>query len=98
MNLEPREELISAYLDDELAPQERAEVERMMAEQPALRQLHDELAALRATMQALPRHKLEHDLGPAVLRRAERTVLGGASTSDAVAGHRRGCGALDRAV
>lgn len=84
MNPEPREELISAYLDDELAPPERAEVERIMAEQPALRQLHDELAALRATIQSLPRHKLAHDLGPAVLRRAERSVLrGGAPASDA---------------
>lgn len=81
MNPEPREELISAYLDNELAPQERAEVERMMAEEPALRKLHEELAALRATMQALPRHKLDHDLGPAVLRRAERSVLRGAAAT-----------------
>lgn len=80
MTPESREELISAYLDDELAPQERAEVEQMMAAEPALRKLHEELAALRATMQSLPRHKLEHDLGPAVLRRAERLVLRGGTT------------------
>lgn len=77
MNLEPREEWISAYVDGELSADERAEVERWLAERPELRQLHDELLTLRTTIQSLPRHQLERDLGPTVLRRAEQTVLSG---------------------
>lgn len=76
MTSEPREDLISAYLDGELSAAQRAEVEKSLAESAELRQLYDELRALGGSMQALPRHKLDHDLGPAVLRRAERTVLG----------------------
>ncbi len=80
MNPEPsREELISAYLDGELPPEKRAEVEKWLAESLPLRQLHDELRALRSSIESLPRHKLERDLAPTVLRRAERTVLGGAA-------------------
>jgi hypothetical protein len=82
MTADPREELISAYLDGEASPAERAQVEQMMAAEPAWRQLHDELAALRSTMQTLPRHKLERDLGPTVLRRAEQSVLRGAAATD----------------
>ena len=62
-----REELLSAYLDNELSAEERARVEGWLAESAELRQLHDELLALRAGMQALPRHKLDHDLAGRVL-------------------------------
>jgi hypothetical protein len=77
MTSEPREELISAYVDGELSAEERTRVEQWLAESAELRQLADELRALRSSMQALPRHQLDQDLGPAVLRRAERAVLGG---------------------
>ncbi len=79
MTSEPREELISAYVDGELSAEERARVEQWLAESAELRQLADELRALRSSMQALPRHQLDQDLGPAVLHRAERAVLGGAA-------------------
>ncbi|REK07510.1 MAG: hypothetical protein DWQ37_21515 [Planctomycetota bacterium] len=78
-----REELICAYLDDELSPEERAEVEQLLAENSQLRQLHDELAALRTAMQSLGEHKLEQDLAPAVLRQAEQSVLRGSDTKQA---------------
>ncbi len=79
MTAEPREELISAYVDGELSAEEQVRVEQWLAESAELRQLADELRALRSSVQALPRHQLDHDLGPAVLRRAERAVLGGAT-------------------
>lgn len=72
-----REELISAYLDDELSEAERAEVERLLAENSQMRRLHAELVALRAGIQSLPQHKLDHDISGAVLRRAEQAVLRG---------------------
>ncbi len=76
---ERREELISAYLDGELAPDERAQVEKWLEESPELRQLHDDLRWLGSSIRSLPRHKLDQDLATAVVRRAERTVLGGDS-------------------
>lgn len=80
MNSERSEEMISAYLDGELSVDERAQVEKWLAESPELRQLRDELNALGASIQALPRHQLTQDLQGAVLRRAEQTVLAGGAT------------------
>jgi hypothetical protein len=85
MTLEPREELISAYLDDELSADQRAQVESWLAESAECRQLYEELRAVRARLQSLPRLRLEQDLGPAVLRRAERSVLSGAQPPAAAA-------------
>jgi hypothetical protein len=75
MNDLPENELLSAYLDGELSAAERAEVERLLAASPAARQLLDELRAVSATLQALPRRKLGEDLTPEVLRIAERRML-----------------------
>lgn len=77
MNPEHRKEMISAYLDGELSAEERAQVDAWLAESPELRQLHDELKALGASIRALPRHQLTQDLQGPVLRRAEQTVLAG---------------------
>lgn len=70
-----RHELISAYLDGEATPEERARVERLLAEDDKARRLHDELRALSATLQSLPRERLDEAFADQVLRRAERTVL-----------------------
>ena len=75
MSTESREELISAYLDGELSDDERAQVEKWLAESAPLRQFRDELRALRSSMQSLKRHELDHDISGAVLRRAEQSVL-----------------------
>jgi hypothetical protein len=75
MSEDTREELISAYIDGEVSPEERAQVEAWLAESSHLRQLHDELLALRSAVQSLGEHKLERELAPAVLRRAEHSVL-----------------------
>jgi hypothetical protein len=77
MTAESREELLSAYLDNELTADQRAQVEAWLAESADYRQLFEELRAVRHDLESLPRHKLEVDLGPAVLRRTERSVLTG---------------------
>ena len=82
MTAESREELLSAYLDDELSPHERAQVEQWLLDSAEYRRVFDELRNARADMQSLPRHKLSEDLGQTVLRRAERAVLAGEEAAD----------------
>ena len=69
------DELLSAYLDDELTPEERLRVEQRLSTTPAARQLLEELRAVSRTMQALPPATLDADLRESVLRRAERAML-----------------------
>jgi anti-sigma factor RsiW len=45
---------LSAYLDDELTPSERVDVERRLAESPALRAELDEVRVARDAMRGLP--------------------------------------------
>jgi hypothetical protein len=71
-------ELLSAYLDGELTAVEQAQVEQLLAASPAARQLLDEFRALSSTLQSLPQTKVGEDLGPSVLRTAERRMLGAA--------------------
>ncbi len=68
-------ELLSAYLDGELTAEQQADVERLLAENPAAQQLLDELRALSSTLQEMPRHTVPEDLSQQVLRRAERKIL-----------------------
>jgi negative regulator of sigma E activity len=49
-----QEELISAYIDDELSPDERLRVEQWLASDPQARQLLEDLRALRGRIQSLP--------------------------------------------
>ena len=69
------DELLSAYLDDELTPEERARVEERMAADPRARQLLEELRAVSRAMKELPPATLGTDLRETVLRRAERAML-----------------------
>ena len=71
----PENELLSAYLDGELTASEQADVEQLLAQSAAARQLVDELRALSATLQSLPAHKLEEDLSQEVLQIAGRRML-----------------------
>src|SRR5690242_3794682 len=64
-----REELLSAYLDGEVTADERARVEAWLAGSAELRQLRDELLAMRSELQALPIHAFHGDLGASQLRR-----------------------------
>ncbi|HEY4232967.1 MAG TPA: hypothetical protein VGM76_06060 [Lacipirellulaceae bacterium] len=69
------DEMLSAYLDNELAPQERARVEERLAADPAARQLLEQLRAVSQAVKDLPAAPLGTDLRDVVLRRAERAML-----------------------
>jgi hypothetical protein len=79
MNDVPRDELISALVDGELTDDERRQAEAYLADDPACRQLYEELLLVRAAVAGLTRYKLDRDMSRRVLRRAERKMLlGGA--------------------
>jgi anti-sigma factor RsiW len=65
------DELLSAYLDDELSPDERAQVEARLAADPAARQLLEQLRSVSQAVQELPRESLGEDLRAAILQRAQ---------------------------
>jgi len=71
----PDNELFSAYLDGELTAAEQAEMEQLLADNPAARQLLDEFRALSSTLQNMPQYTLGEDLSDRVLRIAERRML-----------------------
>ena len=66
------EEMIGAYIDDELDLSDRRLVELALAESAELRQLHTELLELRKTFQSLPRFALGADFQSRVLERAKQ--------------------------
>ncbi len=71
------DERISSYLDGELSADEQARFEERLAESAELRQLVEELRALRGSLDLLPRYQLEPDFAERVLRRAEQQMLVG---------------------
>src|SRR4051794_32880692 len=66
MERERQEEMISAYLDGELAPEERTQVEQWLGDSAELRQLRDDLLAVRASLRRLPSHKPPRDFCAAI--------------------------------
>lgn len=78
----PDDELISAYLDDELSADERRRAEELLVDRADLRRLFDELRSLREGLKGLPSYRLEPEFGAGVLRRAEREVLRGRDASN----------------
>ncbi|HTN73889.1 MAG TPA: zf-HC2 domain-containing protein [Pirellulaceae bacterium] len=72
MNESWNDELISAYLDGELTADEQALVEQALATDARLRQMHDDLRALRQSLQTMPRLRLGDDFAQRVLLQAER--------------------------
>ena len=77
MNYQPENELLSAYLDGELTPEERARVDQLLADNPAAGQLLDELRTLGVTMRSLPRQTLGEDLSGQVLDVAAKRKTSG---------------------
>ncbi|MDY0166517.1 MAG: hypothetical protein RBS80_08230 [Thermoguttaceae bacterium] len=77
MNDLPEHELLSAHLDGELTAAEEACVGQFLSENPAARQLLDDLRNVSVTVQALPELRLGEDLSGHVLRQAERAILTG---------------------
>ena len=81
MNDVPNEEWLSAYLDGELSDGERAQVDGWLAADPSARQRLDDLRAIRAAIQDLPRESLAADFSSHVLAEAQARA-GEASTAD----------------
>jgi anti-sigma factor RsiW len=71
----PGRELLSAYFDGEVSAAERAEAERLLAEDPAAGAWLEELSDLRGQLQTLPRHRLGDEFSEQVLRCAARAML-----------------------
>jgi anti-sigma factor RsiW len=63
------DELLSAYLDDDLSPEERVAVEARLAEDAQAREMLHQLRAVSQAVQGLPQEIVGHDLGESVLQR-----------------------------
>lgn len=69
------DERLSAYLDGELSAPEQAQLEARLVVDPELRQLVDELRAVRQQLEILPEYRLQATFAQQVLRRAEQEML-----------------------
>jgi hypothetical protein len=67
------DELLSAYLDDELSPEDRAAVEARLAADPSAQQLLHQLRAMCEAVQALPQEVVGHDMRESILHKAEQS-------------------------
>lgn len=74
MNHELTDERISCYLDGQLSPSEENQVEQLLKQSPAHREMLDELRALRADIQALPRYSLGPDFASRVVAAAQQAA------------------------
>jgi len=70
------EELLSAYLDDELSADERGRVESALEENGDLRRILDDLQMVSAQLQQLPRYQVGRDLSAEVLCKIEQSEMG----------------------
>lgn len=68
-------ERLSAYLDGELSPAERAEIERWLERDAEARSLFNELRQVTSIVAALPRERAPTDMADAVVARCERAAL-----------------------
>jgi hypothetical protein len=74
-NTENIEAKLCAYVDGELDPAGRAEIEGHLASNPQHRQLMDELMKQRKLLAGLPRERAPEDLFEAMTNQLERSVL-----------------------
>jgi hypothetical protein len=77
---EPGDELLSAYLDDELSADERALVEARLATDPAAQQLLDQLRNVSHSVRALPPISVGRDFRESIIRRVEAAKTSPAPT------------------
>src|SRR4051812_2836900 len=70
------DELLSAYLDDELSAEERAAVEARLANDPEAQQLLHQLRSVSQSVQMLPLESVGRDLSADILRRIEAKKRG----------------------
>lgn len=66
------DELLSAYLDNEVTLEERAEAEKALADSPEARRSFESLKQLQARLQSVPRLTLPADFHDRVVQEAER--------------------------
>ena len=71
----PGDELLSAYLDNEMSAADRAALESQLEQDPALRESLAELETLSQMLHKLPPQALSDRFAEGVLRRAERQML-----------------------
>ena len=71
MSRELHDERISAYLDGELSPGERAEVEELLRTSSSHQQVLAELTSIRESLQSLPQYTLGNDFAPRVTSAAQ---------------------------
>jgi len=76
------DELISAYLDGELAESDRQRVEQQLGTNAEHRQMLGDLRDLQDSLQSLPTYHLDDGFADRVVRRAERQMLLGSKTDD----------------
>lgn len=68
----PSDELLAAYLDGNLSPEDRAQVEASFATDPNWKKHLEELRSIKLTLQSLPRFELGKDFHRRVLEAAMR--------------------------
>lgn len=79
------EEMLSAYLDGELTPPERAQIEAILAERADWRQTLEGIKRLRTRLSELPRVHPRNDLWTLVAQRIEETDPGAKTSASTVA-------------
>lgn len=75
MNPQVPDELISAYFDGEVTPEERAAVERLLAENDESQRELNETARLSALLHSFPRESAPMDLATAVLEQTNQLPI-----------------------
>lgn len=68
------DELLSAYLDDELSDNERAAVEARLSSDTAAQELLEQLRCVSQAVQNLPTESVGHDMSEAIRRRLKPTL------------------------
>ncbi len=77
-NVEQIEARLCAFVDGELGPEERAEIEAHLAANPSHRAMIQDLVAQRAALRGLPRERAPRDLAESLQGQLERESLLGA--------------------
>lgn len=75
MNSLQLEQLISGYLDDELSPNRKREVENLLQSDPAAKKLYDEFMNIRNEIRNARRHNLPHDFQQKLFERIDAETV-----------------------
>src|SRR2546423_13555997 len=81
-NQEQIEARLAAYIDGELDANERAEIEKHLANNPQHKQLIEDLVGQRDFLRALPREKAPPEIAETIHSQLERSVLLGKAGED----------------